>query len=345
MALSQALAVAADRPAKPNGAGDAEAEAMLAATASLPPSGRAALALTGLTDASPTDIAATMNVSNEVADGLLVRAFAGLASELGEEPEGAESAYRSWLLVEPPQELWETLYPGFYRAVERRLREGRNGAAPSDAGRSGRRARRRARRASGRAARGASTAASERPRRPRWRRLALWAAAILPVAAAGFAAATQTGLIGGDDAEPAPSGSPPAPTLIGRMSPDELDRLRLRELDRARSQAADRAARAARNKAQRKARARAVRRRKAALARRRRAERRRRLAQRRDQASNRQPDDAPSPERSRPPRRQTNPGGGGNPDSGGGRDAPRGDRDQTDECVLNESDGTYICPR
>jgi hypothetical protein len=345
MAVGQALAVAPDRPTTPNGAGDAEAEAMLAATATLPPPARAALALTGLTDASAGEVAATMNVTEEVADGLLSRAFEALARELGKEPEEAESDYRSWLLVEPPIELWETLYPDFYRALERRLREGRNGTAvPVDGDRTSRRARRGARRTARRAARSASEPTGERRQRPRWKRRALWAVSILALGGGGFAAASQTGLIAlGSESSSRPATRPPASTFGSRLSPDRLDRLRIREVGRARDLATRQELRDRRRKARR--RALDARRRREARTRQRQRARRRGAQQRRqrEQAPAQQQGDTPRPERtSRPPRR-TNPGGGGG-NSGGGRDTPR-QQDQTDECVLNESDGTYICPR
>jgi hypothetical protein len=168
-AISQALTVAADHPAAPNGAGDAEAEAMLAATTTLPPPARAALALTGLTSATPSEVGAAMDLSEQAATALLELGFVGLAQKLRKQPDVTESEYRAWLWAEPPADLWETLYPSFYGAVERQLREGQNGNGKVDAiaptlepPRVSRRARRRERRAA---------RTGDRPRRKLGRRM------------------------------------------------------------------------------------------------------------------------------------------------------------------------------
>jgi hypothetical protein len=352
-AVRQALAVAGDRPAAPNGAGDAEAEAMLAATARLTPPERAALALTGLTDADAAAIATTLNVSDHVAESIVERAFAALGSELGTQSGETESAYRSWLLVEPPLELWETLYPDFYRALERKLREGQDGAAvPVVTDRPSRRARRRARRAARRAAASAREATDERPRR--WRRRAPFAVAILAVAAGGFLAATRTGLIpSGHESTPQP---PEPPSTFGSgMSPGKLDQLRRREIAKTRDFAARKVASVREKRdaaARRKAHARAAQRKaKAALAKRRKLASRRTLRRRREDAARRQQQQQQQPQSTpKPPRRPTR-GNSTTQPSGGrssnGSNPATGTPHNADNqpCILNQEDGTYICPQ
>jgi hypothetical protein len=331
--VSQALAVAADRPATPNGAGDAEAEAMLAASVAIPAAGRAALALIGLGGAETGDVAEIMGLSGQAATSLIDRSFETLAQELHKERGDAESAYRSWLCAEPAPELWETLYPDFYRAFERLLREGQNGHSPNGAA-------------------AVAVAEPERatpPRRWRLKRRTTWALAILAAAGGGSFAAERAGLIGSThNSTLAGSGglAKPQTTFGPHMSPSKLDQLRMRELQQTRKYAAGKASAAEKQKAaaaHRKALELAAKRRKAALAKQQLQRRRKLAAQRRQQQAllqqqQQQPAPAPAPPK---PQRQSRP-----PSTGGRQSTtPQNQTQANQSCLYNADSGTYVCPR
>src|SRR5439155_27371109 len=67
-------------------------------------------------------IAACLALTEDAAAQLLERALQAFAAGVGVAPESAEDAYADWAWAEPPRELWESLYPAFYKALDRRLR-------------------------------------------------------------------------------------------------------------------------------------------------------------------------------------------------------------------------------
>lgn len=352
-ATSQALALAADRVATPNGAGDAEAESMLAATATLSPPERAALALHGLAEATPEAIGEAMGLAEQAAAALLERSFEGLARGLRKGRTEAEEAYAAWLWAAPPDELWADLYPSYHRLLERRLREGeRDGAASADSAAAAgphkgpsRRERRRARRAQSTAV--AAAAGGKPRRRRRLGRRALWALAVLAVAGGGYAVASGTGLVGGSD-QPAPE-SPLAPeqSFGGGLSPEKLDELRLRELERSGggSAADDEGEDAEPEDPEDRARARklAAKRKRAKELARRRAKLAKRRRELRERASRSTP--AASPDRS--PRRETRDRSPSSRDDSK-RDSKNPPKDEDgrsiEDCLYHADEGTYVCP-
>ena len=98
----------AEAPAAP-----APQDEMLRSCAALRPAERAALALETLAELDVAAIAATLDVSDDVAAGLLERAHAQLPDD----------ALAGWLWAAPPGPLWERIYSARYRTVEARLRQ------------------------------------------------------------------------------------------------------------------------------------------------------------------------------------------------------------------------------
>jgi hypothetical protein len=330
-ATSQALALTATGKPEPNGAGDAEAQAMLEATASLTPPDRAALALHGLVDAGPPEIAAAMNLTEHAATTVLTRAFERLAGALGKNRDEAEQAYGAWLWAEPPSELWEALYPDFYRHVERQISEaaGENGG-PADKGPS-RRERRRLKRAG-----------RERRRLPRPGRRTILAVALVALGAGGGAAASGTGLFGGGEDGPREPTLQPEASFGGNLSPEKLDELRLRELERAAGAGAldeeEIEDKPGDDPKTRKAKARKRKQRAELLElRRKRAKRRRELRERASRAPSAPSPPARTPDRPEPrdePKRETK-----------AKDDKKDDDERSiDDCLYNASSGTYVCP-
>jgi len=99
-AVAAALASARRRP-QPSGAGAAAEQALLSAVAKLVPADRAALALATLRG-TPADDAV----------------FERLAAALGVPAYAARAACEDWLWAVPPGRLWEAMYPKFYRVAE-----------------------------------------------------------------------------------------------------------------------------------------------------------------------------------------------------------------------------------
>jgi hypothetical protein len=120
--VSTALGSAKPNP-RPHGAGDQEAEAMLSATATLPPSERAALALGTVASVGPGTMGRALGLPPDNVAALHDRALDNLAAQLGVDRDQAEVAYGAWLLAAPPDPLWETLYPSFHAAIDRQLRQ------------------------------------------------------------------------------------------------------------------------------------------------------------------------------------------------------------------------------
>lgn len=109
----------ADAGAPAEGAGGAEAEAMLRATARLPAPERAALALSHLAGAGADGIATVLSLTPDAAEAVLDRAYEGLAAALSVSADDARGVYDGWLLAEPPAALWERVYPRFYTQLEK----------------------------------------------------------------------------------------------------------------------------------------------------------------------------------------------------------------------------------
>jgi chemotaxis protein histidine kinase CheA len=123
LTVRRALPTARQTPT-PEAAGDAEAQAMLRATAELPPPERAVLALVGLASADIPAVAAALETTEEAAGSLIERAWTSFAGVARLPLDRAREAYASWLWAEPPGELWERLYPSFYAQLVRRVNAG-----------------------------------------------------------------------------------------------------------------------------------------------------------------------------------------------------------------------------
>ena len=351
----------ADAGAETGGAGGAEAEALLRATARLPATERAALALSQLVGAGSEETAAVLGLTPEAADGVLVHAYESLAAALSVSPDDARAAYEGWLVAEPPAELWERVYPRFYMQLEKDLR------------------------GSVRVSPGAAVAAKMSARRVRLRgrlprrlprlRTALVVAAL---GLAGLGALQYTGAGGGGDSDFAALAEGEIPGVdeastedVARsdgdpydpLTPKELDKLRLEELRDLRAQGEHEQARelATRRKRALAEAARTRRERKLEQKRtvleRKRAERERKLAERQNRAATRREEAS----RNAPPPTSGGSGGGGQDgddelhvtieehrsddgrnDDGGGNGPSRNEAD--DNCLYNEDSGTYMCP-
>lgn len=108
----------AKRKPKPNGAGDAEMR-LMRVDAELPPTERAALALSQLADMDTSEIAALLHVDPAAGAQLLDRAMEAFALGAGVPPDSFAACYADWGWADPPAELWERVYPSFRRALER----------------------------------------------------------------------------------------------------------------------------------------------------------------------------------------------------------------------------------
>jgi hypothetical protein len=371
-AVVTAATTQAKRKPKLSGVGEPEQD-LLRASAALPAPERAALALTIMADLPVAETAAMMRVGEGTAAELVQRATSGFAAEMGVEPGAVYDLYVEWGWAEPPAELWERVYPAFWRAVEC------NGDGVA-------------------AARPPAPAAAVRKRRPRFVRFA----AVVIVAAGAFAVAATRGAGGSNAVDPGlPTTSldaaPPAvadpgttasalPEASGTgktvdpvaalqakahkpLTPKELDQLRLKELAALRNyqrrQTDQRLTKTQRDYAAKKiddfralAREREkVRQDAKALASRERALQRaqqRLEAQRQKEAAARvkqhpakhSPSDSESSPQSTPPPNppQSGSGQGSSPQGGSdGNGAPTNDQAQ-EQCVQDTQSGTYICP-
>jgi hypothetical protein len=120
LTVRRGIALAKQTPT-PEAAGDADAQAMLRATAVLAPPERAALALIGVAKVDAAAVGRALDMTEEAAGGLVERAWSSLAKAASLPIEAAKDAYESWLWAEPPAELWELLYPSFYAELVRRV--------------------------------------------------------------------------------------------------------------------------------------------------------------------------------------------------------------------------------
>jgi DNA-directed RNA polymerase specialized sigma24 family protein len=359
------------------GAGGAEAEALLRATSRLPAPERAALALANLTGAATQEIGAVLELTDDAAGGVLTRAYEGLAAAMSVSPETAQTAYEAWLLAEPPAELWERIYPRFYTQLEKEAR-GQTGtrlgptagarrvAGGAVAKASARRERRRARRA--------ERESGRRLLRPR----TLLVIALLGTAAYGVLqytgsrndgaefAALADGEIPGVDAANAEDVARSDGDPYDPLTPKELDKLRMQELKDLRAQGEEEQAkqleqrRKQAHREQALARRERARERKRAILERKRAVRERRLAEKQHRAATRRDQQAAAhPGGGGDPsgngelgvtieeyRSQSDPGNGGsgNNGSGSGGTGGRSEEELKDECLWDESSGSYRCP-
>lgn len=119
--VEAALAEAPPHPV-PSGAGDPDAQGLLGASAAIGAPDRAALALESLHAPDTVVIAEVIGVLPDAAAQLLERARASLAAATGRSLEETQAACRAWPLASPPDALWENVYAGFYRGLERELR-------------------------------------------------------------------------------------------------------------------------------------------------------------------------------------------------------------------------------
>lgn len=365
MVVARALAHAKGKPS-PNGTGDAEAQRLLAAAAKLAPPERAALALTSVGGAGAQEIAAAMGLPREQAAQLLERAEEQFATALGVKPADARAWRSAWPWAEPPPELWQSLYPKLYRALEQEA-----GGDDRGAGR--------------KRSRGVA-----RPGRSR-RRLAVALVALLAAGAAAFfllrsdgeegpagdALVSDQGALGAAPSVEAPGGGEGSEaegdSSYDALTPEELDQLRLDELRDLRRYSRREQNRtltpAERRQASREARelsALAGRRLREARQRERAAARRERQAARQGREGAKRPvGKAPAPA-TLPDRDRDRGGGGekrdknekqkqksdgksggipgGGDGGGGGGGAPKNEAEAQQECLYNEDTGTYICP-
>jgi hypothetical protein len=126
-AIEAALSMARLKP-RPGGAGAEPEEALLSLTAGvLDPRERALLVLAGLRGLEPAEAARPLHLAPVAAAELVDDAYAKLATAGEQSKDEARDAYAAWLWAVPPPALWEGIYPKFYRAAERRLRQ-----APAD---------------------------------------------------------------------------------------------------------------------------------------------------------------------------------------------------------------------
>ena len=358
-------------------AGDAEAQAMLRATASLPAPERAALALVGLADADAAQVAAALEATEDASANLIKRAWTSFA-EAARLPTGqAEKTYRGWLWAEPPTELWERLYPSFYAQLLRRLKAaGADGDASATAvvatvaaaaPKPSRRERRRARRGEKDARRAKPPGALRRGVRAMpIGRLVL----LLVIAGAGAGAAYGTGLVGAKHRSGIPASSFGAMQSTQKLTPAQIAALRAQEAQasanyaaqqrlartQAGQQAALRQAALKQLKAQQAAQRTAAKRRSAAFRKAQLAAQKRALQQATALAQPPPPQQSPRPSYQAPPKQSSSSNsssssgsaGGSKPGSGsqpsGSNPNPTSTQAQQ-QCLYNANDGTYVCPQ
>lgn len=105
---------------KPKTGGVAEAEMrLLQVDAALPPTERAALALSQLADMPEPQIAGLLRIDEAATAQLLERAMETFAVGAGVPSDSFVSCYADWGWADPPAELWDRIYPSFRRALER----------------------------------------------------------------------------------------------------------------------------------------------------------------------------------------------------------------------------------
>jgi hypothetical protein len=355
-AVAAALHEAPSRP-EPDGAGDAQAAALLAAAAALSPPERAALAMSDLAHAGPDGIGEALGLDGEQAAKLLHRGREAFSARLGLPRTQADEAAGQWMWAAPPDTIWEELYPKFHQAVERQLRRGVGEqtlilAASSVTAPAGGRPRRRSRRR------------LRWSRRPRWG-IVIPLVAILVGGSAGAAITLTSGGAGGHsengpsypgaavapqsaDSSAAVTGSDAKPVAKPHkpLTPAQLDKLRLREL-RMLSKYTKRQADKRLSVDQRSAAARQIDELRREAQRRLRAQSKRDQAARdrlaRERAKSKAPPPpaptaptktAPAPKRSAPKQESTGPSG-----------APKNQDEADKTCLMDQDSGQYICPQ
>jgi hypothetical protein len=339
--VSTAREEAPERP-RPNGAGDAEASRLLAATATLPLPERIILGLISVGHGAPAMVAAAMTLPEGKSEELRDHAQASLAAALKVDRAEAEAMSASWPWAQPPPELWESTYAKAYRALENGIAQpGSNGtAAPAVI-----------------VARNSQDgpAAPVARRRPAWlgRRAILAAAVIVP---AVIAAAAAFG--GGGSSDPAslglaaPTGGAVAPATgdakagepgakpYEALTPEELDKLRLNELQALRRYSQEQQNKSLSLDKRRKAADHA-----SVLAERARNRLRAERADRarRKAAAERRRNHQNSTHKARPPRRPSHTAPAA-PKSSPPPSKPKAQDPKQSECLYDEKNGSYICP-
>jgi hypothetical protein len=250
-------------------AGNGEEDALLVAASSLAPPERAAIALISVGTSSVKGIAAAMGTTEQVAESLVKEARGSFGSQIGVAGTRIGPKLRDWTWAEPPDEIWESVYPQAQRLLVEREKAGTavtagknevrtNGkpAAKTSKARKSAKARRRRPERSARDSALASRLLRDAPSLPSRighglsGRLGVWAfriavlviiltpAAVIALASTGGkSGSTGLALSGPGLAGSAATGS--ADTSQGgstynALTPKELDQLRLRELDQLR---------------------------------------------------------------------------------------------------------------
>jgi hypothetical protein len=121
-AVAAALGEAPRKP-QPVGGGSAESEALLAATATLQPAERTALALSALWGADAEKVGAALGIGGQQATQLLDAAWTGLTARLHGGLDAVKASYADWLWANPPDDLWEGIFRGFAQALERSFKQ------------------------------------------------------------------------------------------------------------------------------------------------------------------------------------------------------------------------------
>lgn len=322
----------------------------LRGTAALRPPERVALALVVLAGV-PAD--AVPRLLGQAADADLVeRAWRSLGEATDRGPEDIDAAYRALPWPEPPADLWPVIHARALAAGRGRMVAAGTTAA-GDAG--GWRGRGRRRRLLGAAllvllAGAAAAIATADDRRPAAGAAVLAAPAGGPAAARLEATPTESEELAAASATPA-SGARVRrrPPRAGALTPGELDELRGRELQRVRALVRRQGDRSAAPDARRRAAGELARLRRLARTRLRQAavrERRLREAlareRRRRERTEAERDRAAARERRSPSRRPP-----ASADGAPARTAPREAPavQENPDCLLNEADGSYVCPQ
>jgi hypothetical protein len=244
-------------------------DALLEAASSLGPPERAAIALISVGTSSAKGIAAAMGTTEQVAESLVKEAKRSFGSQIGVAGTRIGPKLRDWTWAEPPEEIWESVYPQAQRVLVERERAGTEAPSTSNTGEaSGKPTAKRKpgpkgkakarRRPPARAARDSallSRLLRDAPRLPSRighrlsGRVGIWAfrisvLVIILTPAAVIALASTGGKSGSTLAlsAPGPSGSAVAGSAdtsqggstYNALTPKELDQLRLRELDQLR---------------------------------------------------------------------------------------------------------------
>jgi hypothetical protein len=242
---------------------------LLEAAGTLAPAERAAIALISVGTSSVKGIAAAMGTTEEVAEPLIKGAKSSFASEIDVPGNRLGPKLRDWIWAEPPEEIWESVYPQAQRLLVEREKAGTDEPAAATNGKAkgkpaakahratkGKaKARRRPRARAARDSALVSRLLRDAPRLPSRighrfsARVGIWAfrisvliiiltpAAVIALASTGGKSGSTLALSAPGQAGSAIAGS--ADTSQGgstynALTPKELDQLRLRELDQLR---------------------------------------------------------------------------------------------------------------